>query len=263
MTDILLVGALGRMGHAVAQCVAETPDAQIVAGVDVADNAEGMPFPVYPALSDVKEHADIVIDFSRPASLEGVLEYCMREGAGAVLATTGYSQGQQESIRKASAKVPIFQTPNFSIGVALVRELTQIAAGVLAGRYDVEIVERHHNKKVDAPSGTALALAESVRAGTNEPLEFVYGRAGKNVPRQENEIGIHAVRGGTIVGEHEVMFLGPQEEVNLVHKAYSREIFAQGAVRAAQFLKDQQPGMYDMRNLLRSLGMTKLPAQDA
>lgn len=256
MTRIILVGALGRMGRTVAECVSGLEDACIVAGVDIAAADAAAVFPLYSSLGDVKEDADVVIDFSRPDSLDDILSFCRAKDVGVVLATTGYTDDQKQRIRDASAAIPVFQAPNFSIGVALVRELVQQAARVLDGRADVEIVERHHNKKVDAPSGTALALGEAVKDALSGSSKFVFGRHGRHVPRAENEVGIHAVRGGSIVGEHDVMFLCPDEEVDISHKAYSRDIFARGALAAAQFASIQPPGLYDMRSLLKELGMT-------
>lgn len=254
MTKIILIGAAGHMGRAVTSCVEALPNAEIVCGVDMAPGATA-PFPIYPQLSDVSEQADVIIDFSRPSTLDDILDYCAGHQIGAVLATTGYSPEQKQEILEASRHVPIFQTPNLSIGVAVLNALAKIAARVLAGRCEVEIVERHHKRKMDAPSGTALALAETVKAELPDCTDFTYGRHGTDAARSASEIGIHAVRGGTIVGDHEIMFLCRDEEVDIGHKAYSREVFAQGAVAAAQFLAGKKNGVYNMQDLVQSLGL--------
>lgn len=257
MIRILLVGALGRMGRTVAECAEAMKDVQIAAGVDVAAEGAETTFPLYTALSEVRTEADVVIDFSRPESLADILSYCRKNNIGAVLATTGYTEEQKQEIADASTVVPVFQAPNFSIGVALVSELVQQAARVLDGRADVEIVERHHSGKVDAPSGTALALGEAVKSAVTGDPAFVFGREGRHARRGDKEIGIHAVRGGTLVGEHDVMFLCPDEEVDISHKAYSRDIFARGALAAAQFVAGQSSGMHDMHSLLRAMGLSQ------
>lgn len=251
---ILLVGAAGHMGRAVAACAGQLDDAGIRAGVDVAP-CEEADFPLFRSVAEAPSDADVIIDFSRPESLEGILSYCEKNGAGAVLATTGYTEAQMDRIRQASASVAIFQAPNFSIGIALLCELAKDAARVLGDRSDIEIVERHHNRKVDAPSGTALAIADAVADVIPGAGEYVYGRHGASEKRSPGEIGIHAIRGGTLVGDHDVMFLSPNEELDISHRAYSRDIFAQGALAAARFLTEKKSGLYDMRNLLQAMGL--------
>ena len=256
MTRIVLVGSSGRMGRTVAQCASCTPGIDIVAGVDVRtdESSADAQFPLYSSLQHVNTKADVLIDFSRPDSLESILTFCAHHKCGAVLATTGYTDVQTAEISKASQDIPIFQAPNFSIGVALLYELVKHAASVLDAQYDIEIVERHHRSKRDAPSGTALGLADAIRT-VHPTLYNVYGRFGPDMRRQNEEIGVHAVRGGSLVGEHEVMFLSNGEELDIAHRAYSKDVFAQGALKAAEFIADKECGMYTMHNLLEALGL--------
>lgn len=253
MLNVMLVGAAGRMGRAVAECARNMPgDVTVSAGIDV-QPPNGAEFPVFSALREADRPADVVVDFSRPGSLNDILEYCKQHNIGAVLATTGYDESQLKQIDEASKSIPIFRASNFSIGIALLCQLVRQAAQVL-DRSDIEIVERHHNRKVDAPSGTALSILEvlsTVRPDTKER----FGRHGNNAARMPNEIGIHAVRGGGLVGDHEVMFLSENEELDITHRAYSREVFAQGALTAAGFIASKSSGIYGMQDLLCTLGL--------
>lgn len=251
MVNVVLAGALGRMGRTVARCAAKFPDVRIVAGVDTAEDADYQPgFPIYPDFDSVREDADAVIDFSAPALLGSLLQFCRSRGIGAVIAATGYGDDGRAAIRDAAEEIPVFFSANMSVGINLLRYLAREAARIVGASSDVEIVERHHNQKVDAPSGTALALADAVAEEIPGSMELVYGRHDRREKRSPNEIGIHSVRGGTIVGDHEVMFIRPDEEVVLTHRAYSKEIFADGALQAAMFIARQAPGMYDMGNLI-------------
>lgn len=239
------------MGRTITRCAKDLSDLRIVAGVDAASDPDYDPgFPVYPSFGAVTEDADVVIDFSSPALLGGVLDFCRGRNIGAVIAATGYSDSEREAIRSAAQGIPVFFSANMSLGINLLRKLAAEAARVLGENSDIEIVERHHNQKVDAPSGTALALADSVAEEIPGSMELVYGRHDRREKRSPNEIGIHSVRGGSIVGDHEVMFIRPDEEVVLVHRAYSKDVFANGALRAALFLTQQAPGLYDMGNLI-------------
>ncbi len=244
---VLLSGACGRMGSAVS-ALSERYGVTVVAGVDRIEKS--VPYPLYSSFSEVKEEADAVIDFSSAEALPEVLEYCISHTVPVLLAATGYSEADAEAIEAASRKIAVFRTGNLSIGINLLQALVRRAAAVL-DNFDVEIVERHHNQKKDAPSGTALMLAESARAGRE--MRNVLGRSGLVGPREKDEIGIHAVRGGTIVGEHEVMFAGEDEIVTLSHSAGSRNVFALGALRAVKWLKDRPCGLYDMDDLLHDL----------
>ena len=247
---IILCGACGRMGRNVAQLCAER-GVTVTAGVDVAPAP--MPFPVYPDFSDIREEADAVIDFSPASSVRERLDFCKARNIGIVIAGTAFSDEDEALIRAAADVIPVFQTGNLSVGVNLLQMLVKKAAEVLGDGFDAEIVERHHNMKKDAPSGTALMLAKSVNEGFGGSKENVYGRHGLVGARKKSEIGIHAVRGGTIVGEHEVMFAGQDEIVTLSHSARSRMVFAEGALRAAEWLTSQPAGKYDMNDLLADI----------
>ena len=244
---VILCGACGRMGRNVAQLCSER-GVTVTAGVDVAPAP--MPFPVYPDFSDIREEADAVIDFSPASSVKERLDFCKARNIGIVIAGTAFSDEDEALIREAADVIPVFQTGNLSVGVNLLQMLVKKAAEVLGDAFDAEIVERHHNMKKDAPSGTALMLAKSVNEGFGGSKENVYGRHGLVGARKKSEIGIHAVRGGTIVGEHEVMFAGQDEIVTLSHSARSRMVFAEGALRAAEWLTAQPAGKYDMNDLL-------------
>ena len=247
---IILCGACGRMGRNVAQLCSER-GVTVTAGVDVAPAP--MPFPVYPDFSDIREEADVVIDFSPASSVRERLDFCKARKIGIVIAGTAFSDEDEALIRAAADVIPVFQTGNLSVGVNLLQMLVKKAAEVLGDGFDAEIVERHHNMKKDAPSGTALMLAKSVNEGFGGTKENVYGRHGLVGARKKSEIGIHAVRGGTIVGEHEVMFAGQDEIVTLSHSARSRMVFAEGALRAAEWLTTRPAGKYDMNDLLADI----------
>ena len=246
---VLLSGALGYMGREVAR-QAETGAFVILCGVDAAQGQAA--FPVVQSF-DVAPVADVVIDFSAPQALEGLLNYCVRNRVPAVLCTTGYDEAQLAAIDEAAKHVAIFRSGNMSLGIALLRALAKKAAQVLGEGFDVEIVEKHHNRKKDAPSGTALMLFDAVKSAYNEPREAVCGRQGRDCQRQHREIGIHALRGGTVTGEHEVCFFGPSERIVLSHSAENRSLFASGAVRAAAFLLGKEPGLYDMDDMVGEL----------
>ena len=244
---VILCGACGRMGRNVAQLCSER-GVTVTAGVDV--SPAPMPFPVYQSFAEVKEEADAVIDFSPASSVKERLDFCKARKIGIVIAGTAFSDEDEALIREAANVIPVFQTGNLSVGVNLLQMLVKKAAEVLGDAFDAEIVERHHNMKKDAPSGTALMLAKSVNEGFGGNKENVYGRHGLVGACEKREIGIHAVRGGTIVGEHEVMFAGQDEIVTLSHSARSRMVFAEGALRAAEWLTSQPAGKYDMNDLL-------------
>ena len=245
--NIVLCGACGRMGRNVAEAAKER-GVTVMAGVDVTPSP--MPFPVYTSFEEVKEPADAVIDFSPASSVRERLAFCKARRIGIVIAGTAFSDEDESLILEASKDIPVFQTGNLSVGVNLLQMLVKKAAEVLGDGFDAEIVERHHNQKKDAPSGTALMLAKSVNEGFGGDKENVFGRHGLVGARRKSEIGIHAVRGGTIVGEHEVMFAGQDEIVTLSHSARSRMVFAEGALRAAEWLTSQPAGKYDMNDLL-------------
>ena len=247
MCRIILCGCFGKMGRVVAGCVDTREDAEIVAGVDVA--AGTADFPVYQSIADVSAEADVIIDFSHPSALDGVLAYAKKKGLAAVLATTGYSDEQTAQIKTASAEIPLFFTFNMSLGINLLVELSKKAAEILGDDFDVEIIEAHHNQKLDAPSGTAIMLADGIKSVLDDK-ELIYNRHDRRAKRDKKEIGMHAIRGGTIVGEHSVMFAGRDEIITLSHSARSKEVFAAGAVSAAVFMNGKAPGLYSMKDLV-------------
>lgn len=250
MTDILLCGCGGKMGAAVQAAVNNREDCRIVAGVDIT----GLPqqgFPVYRSLEEVTEPADVLIDFSHPSALDSILAYCLsHSGTATVLCTTGYSAEQTAQVHKAAETMPVFYSRNMSLGINLLVELAKKAEAVLGDSFDVEIVEMHHNQKIDAPSGTALMLADAVNQVRESKMKYTYDRHSQRKKREKGEIGLHSVRGGTIVGEHQVIFAGQHEVLTLSHSAQSKELFASGAVNAAVFMKGRAPGLYDMSDLI-------------
>ncbi|HIT25396.1 MAG TPA: 4-hydroxy-tetrahydrodipicolinate reductase [Candidatus Enterenecus avicola] len=250
MQKILISGCNGHMGRVVADICASDPQVEVVAGIDILGQ-KNPDFPVFssPAACDIP--ADVVIDFSHPSALVTLLEMCQARHLPVVLATTGYDQAQLEAISEAARHIPVFRSANMSLGVNVLLDLVKKAAAVLGGDYDVEIVERHHHRKVDAPSGTALMLADAAASALPYETEYVYDRHDVRKPRDPHEIGISSVRGGTIVGDHTVIFAGRDEVIELSHHAASREVFAVGAVRAAKFLaQGRAPGLYSMSDLL-------------
>ena len=243
---LILNGALGRMGRAVAALAADRGH-EIVAGVDVAVGEAA--FPVYNDWADCPA-ADAVIDFSNPSALEAELAYVTAHHLPLVLCTTGLSEAQLTAVSKAAETVPIFFSSNMSLGVAVLSALTKKAAAVLGDTFDIEIVEMHHNQKLDAPSGTALMLADAAKAGLSYEPEYTYDRHTRRQKRQKQEIGIASLRGGTVVGEHSVYFAGEQEVITLSHSAGSRSVFASGALTAAAFIIGKEPQMYSMEDIL-------------
>ena len=248
MTNILLSGACGKMGNAVARCAKEDETIKITAGVDKAEML--CDFPVYKSFDDVKTIPDVIIDFSHISVLDNLLAFAIKNNVAVVLATTGYSAEQIKKIKDASTKIPVFFTANMSLGVNLLCSLAKSAAKILGSNFDVEIIEKHHNQKLDAPSGTALMLANAVNEVFDDKYTYEYDRHSKRQKRTKSEIGIHAVRGGTIVGEHDVIFAGHDEVITLSHSAQSKEVFAAGAVKAAKFIVGKPIGMYDMGSIL-------------
>ncbi len=248
MIKIIISGCNGHMGRVVESICAADPQVSVVAGFDILGSSD-RDFPVFTAPDQFTGEADAVIDFSHPSALSALLSFCKKRQIPAVLATTGYSPEQLEEIDQAAKSVALFRSANMSLGINVVIELIKKAAAILEG-YDIEIVERHHNRKVDAPSGTALMLADAAASAVSVPAEYVYDRHSVRHPRDKQEIGISAVRGGSIVGDHEVIFAGRDEVIELHHHAGSREIFANGAVKAAKFLSGKGPGLFTMAELV-------------
>lgn len=251
MKRILICGIGGAMGGNVLNLCADDGEVEVVCGVDL-KAPEAIKAPVYHAFCDVCGDIDVVIDFSSPAVLKDELAWAVKHSVPVVLAATGYTEEHIKMIKDAAKKVAVFKTANFSLGVNLLVKLVKEAAETLGGKFDVEIIEKHHNKKVDAPSGTALMLAESANAAYGGGKPYLNGREGA-AGKRGNEIGIHAVRGGTIVGEHEVMFAGEDEIITLSHSARSKKVFAAGAIKAAKWICGKDAGLYDMTDVLENL----------
>lgn len=251
MTKIILNGCNGKMGLAVSRLVAERDDCEIVAGVDLKTDIQ-REFPVFGNINEVK-NGDVIIDFSHPSCLGSLLEYAVTTKTPIVVATTGLSDADIENVKSASKAIPVFFTFNMSLGINLLVELSKTASKVLGDRFDIEIIEKHHNQKIDAPSGTAIMLANAINEVNDGKYTYEYNRQAKREKRDAKEIGIHAIRGGNIVGEHEVIFAGHDEVISLSHSAGSKEVFAAGAVNAAVFISNVKPGLYDMKNLIASI----------
>ncbi len=245
---IIICGACGKMGANVLSLLSADEQATAVCGVDLFPKEIGIP--VYTNFADVKEEADVIIDFSSPQNLQERLEYAKNNRMGIVLASTGFTKEDLAMIDEYAKTTAIFKTANLSLGVNLMQALCKAAAEVLGDAFDIEIIEKHHNLKKDAPSGTALMLADSVNQAFDNEKTYVNGRSGIVGARTKKEIGIHAVRGGTIVGEHEVVFAGEDEVITISHSATSKRVFAAGAIRAAKYLNKKPAGMYEMKDLL-------------
>ena len=251
MLKIIISGCNGHMGRVVEELCNADSQVEVVAGFDILGNNDRN-FPIFTSPVQFTGDADAVIDFSSPAALDGLLEFAKATKTPLVLATTGYSPEQIAKIGAAALEVPIFRSANMSLGINVLIELVKKAASVLGDSYDIEIVERHHRRKVDAPSGTALMIADAAASACGHETEYVFERHSVRHPREKKEIGISAVRGGTIVGEHEIIFAGHDEVMEIKHTALSREIFAQGAVEAAKFMASiTAPGLYDMSQLVK------------
>ena len=249
MINILLCGANGKMGNAVRRVAAGNDLVSIVAGFDI--NTDSCEFPVYDDLSNVSEKIDCIIDFSHPSLTDGILDYARANKIPAVICTTGLSKDQLSKMEFYSKDTPIFFSANMSIGVNLLIDLVCRASKILESNFDIEIVEKHHNQKLDAPSGTALAIADAISDTVSFNPHYMYDRHSVRQKRDKSEIGIHAVRGGSIVGEHTVIFAGADEVIEVKHQATSKEVFAVGAVRAAIFMQGKNPGMYNMTDLVK------------
>ena len=249
MTNVLLSGCFGKMCVTVAGVIAGKDDMQVVAGVDMCRDLTAS-FPTYTNFDDVKEIPDVIIDFSDPSNLDDLLAFAKKHNLPAVIATTGYNAEQLKQIEAASKVIPVFFTFNMSLGVNVLVSLAKSAAKILGDDFDIEIIEKHHNQKIDAPSGTAIMLANAVNSVFSGEKEYEYDRHLKREKRNKREIGMHSVRGGTIVGEHDVIFAGNDEVITLSHTAQSKALFASGAVKAAAFIAGKPAGMYDMQMLI-------------
>ena len=248
MINVLINGANGKMGKKVLESAQKNSNVKAVCGVDMTCDCSNPAFPIYDSFDKVKEQVSVVIDFSAPACLDNILEFCLKNNVPAILCSTGYSVEQVEKIKDYSKKLPLFRSGNMSLGVNALIDLVKKASKALLG-FDVEIIEKHHNQKVDAPSGTALMLADAVKE-VNPEKYYTYGREGIVGKRDANEIGIHAVRGGGIVGEHQVIYASNFETITLTHQATDRSVFADGAIKAAEFIVNKPNGLYNMADVI-------------
>lgn len=255
MIRIIMCGCNGKMGQSISGIVAADPETEMVAGIDIRDDGHN-PYPVFANIKDCNVQADCLIDFSNASGVDELLDYCVEKKLPCVLCTTGLSEAQLSKVEEASQKVAILKSANMSLGINLLLKMLKEAAGVLApAGFDIEIVEKHHNLKLDAPSGTALALADSINEEFDNQYEYVYDRSARREKRPVKEIGISAVRGGTIVGDHDVIFAGADEVITFSHTAYSKAVFGKGAVQAAKYLAGKAPGYYHMSDVIEgSLG---------
>lgn len=250
MVKIIMHGCNGHMGQVISGIVEKDPDAEIVAGIDIADQGKNS-YPVFTDIDACQVEADAIIDFSSAKATDKLLEYSAARQIPVVLCSTGLSEEQLAKVEETSKKVAVLKSANMSLGINTLLKLVQDAAKVLAtAGFDMEIVEKHHRLKVDAPSGTALALADSINEAMDNKYHYVYDRSQKREKRDDKEIGISAVRGGTIVGEHEIIFAGQDEVIEFKHTAYSKTIFGKGAVEAAKFLAGKPAGRYDMSDVI-------------
>lgn len=249
MVNIAICGANGKMGKIIYNCVQNRNDIKVIGGIDI-NTEKYADFEIVQNPNDLPIKPDVIVDYSHPSVLKNLLEYCLTTGASVVLATTGYSDDQINEIKKASEQIPVFFSWNMSLGINLLVGLAKKATEILGNQFDIEIIEKHHNQKVDAPSGTALMIANSINETLETPHNYIYDRHSQRKKRDKNEIGIHTVRGGTIVGEHEVIFAGNDEIISLKHVATSKTVFAEGSLNASVFLKGKSAGIYDMTNLI-------------
>ena len=250
MTKIIMLGCNGRMGQMITDMVKQDDECMIVAGIDIVDNRDNG-YPVYTKLADCDVEADAIIDFTSATDFESRMDYAVDKQIPIIECSTGLSEEQMDYLKKASEKVAVLKSANMSLGINLLMKLLKEAAVKLAGDgFDVEIVEKHHNQKLDAPSGTALALADSINEAMDDRYEYIYDRSQVRQKRDKKELGISAVRGGTIVGEHEVIFAGTDEVITFKHTAYSRAVFAKVSITAAKYLKGKAAGLYDMSDVL-------------
>ncbi len=249
MTRIILNGCNGKMGQVITRLAADDDECEIVAGFDINDCLPNT-YPVFTEPDQCDIEADVIIDFSHPSALDGLLKYAQKKKLPIVVATTGLSGEQKAELSEMSKSIAVFFSANMSVGINLLIELAKKATAVLGDMFDIEIVEQHHNQKLDAPSGTALAIADAIAETREQPSEYVYDRHSVRRKRSKKEIGLHAVRGGTIVGKHNVIFAGQDEIIEISHEAASKEVFAAGSVKAAKFMKGKTSGWYSMTELI-------------
>ena len=250
MIRIIMHGCNGKMGQVIRGLLETDRDAELVAGIDVFDNGKN-PYPVFTDIRECDVEADCLVDFSTAAAVDKMLDYCVEKKLPCVLCTTGLGEEQLKKVDEAAKEIALLRSANMSLGINLLLKILKEAAGVLApAGFDMEIVEKHHNLKVDAPSGTAIALADAINEELGGTYSYVYDRSARREKRPEKEIGISAVRGGTIVGDHDVIFAGADEVVTFSHRAYSKAVFGKGAIQAAKFLAGKPAGLYDMSDVI-------------
>lgn len=250
MTKIIITGCSGKMGSSLRNAAADREDIKIVGGIDIVEPTDA-DFEYAKTFAELKCEADVIVDFSNPVVLDSMLAYAVEKKMPVVICTTGYNEEQKKKISAASKEIAIFYSGNMSLGINLIIELSKKAAAVFGESFDIEIVEQHHNQKLDAPSGTALMIADAI-SEVKDNAEYVYDRHSYRKKRDKKEIGIHSVRGGNIVGEHEVIFAGQDEILKISHSARSKAVFAVGALNAAVYMKDKKSGMYNMSDLLKN-----------
>ncbi|WP_026896213.1 4-hydroxy-tetrahydrodipicolinate reductase [Clostridiisalibacter paucivorans] len=250
MLNVLINGCNGAMGQVLSKEISNLDDIEVLAGIDRYPNLYDNPYPVYEKISQCKETVDIIIDFSHPVYIDDLLAYGTENNIPLVIATTGLSDKNLKDIKKASEKIPIFYSSNMSLGINVLINLAKKAGLILKDDFDIEIIEKHHNKKIDAPSGTAYMIANEINQELDNSKTFIFGRHTKTDKRQSNEIGIHAIRGGTIAGEHTILFAGNDEVIELKHTASSKKVFAMGAIKAARYIQNKEYGYYTMDDLL-------------
>lgn len=249
---IFLSGCNGRMGRQISQICSETPDLEIVAGFDLNPEAS-FGYPVYTDPSECKETFDVIVDFSNPAALTALIGLIRDRKSPAVICTTGLDETLKQKLAALSQVAPVFISANMSLGINILVDLARRTARLLYPDYNIEIIEAHHNQKLDAPSGTAMLLADQIKEELDNSVHYMFDRSQTRQKRQTDEIGLHAIRGGSIVGEHQVLFAGPEETLTLSHSAHSRAVFARGALAAARFLQNKEAGSYSMRDLVQSI----------
>ncbi len=251
MIKVLLCGCNGKMGQVVADIISINPDMEVTAGIDPMEN-KTCDFPIFSTFNECNVKTDVIIDFSHHSITSDLIDYSLSSNTPAVICTTGLDEDQVDKIEEASKKIPLFRSGNMSLGVNLIMDLAKKAAEVLQETFDIEIIEKHHNRKLDAPSGTAYMIADSINEGLHAKNDYNFGRHGRSAKRKDKEIGIHAIRGGTIVGEHAVIYAGMDELIEIKHTALSRNVFASGAIKAAKFLINKENGLYNMSDIINS-----------
>lgn len=251
MLNIILHGCNGKMGKTLQKIISQEPDMNVIAGIDKNMSDDPVPFKLYMSPLDCETKSDVVIDFSHHDAVEDLLSYCVKAKVPVVIATTALGDRELELVWKASEEIPVFHSANMSLGINVLSKMLKTAVPVLEDDFNVEIIEKHHNKKIDSPSGTALLLADSINEAAAAKKEYIFGRHSKNDQCKITEMGIHSIRGGSIPGEHTVIFAGPDEVIEITHTVYSKEIFARGALKAAKFIVNKANGLYSMEDMLR------------